>query len=92
MRTNQDSLDLFGTYQVVPHIEFLTAGAWSCELKEGQLKNIRWNDVEVIRGISYLFRDRDWGTVPAEITDKKICCKTRRFDVKFQLRMILRPR
>lgn len=87
MRTNQDSLDLFGTYQVVPHVEFLTAGAWSCELKEGQLKNIRWNDVEVIRGISYLFRDRDWGTVPAEITDKKICCKTRRFDVKFQLRM-----
>ena len=87
MRTNQDSLDLFGTCQVVPHVELLTAGAWSCELKEGQLQNIRWNDVEVIRGISYLFRDRDWGTVPAEITDKKLFFNSKRFDVQFQLRM-----
>jgi hypothetical protein len=87
MRTNQDSLDLFGTCQVVPHVELLTAGAWSCELKEGQLQNIRWNDVEVIRGISYLFRDSDWGTIPAEITDKKVCCNLNIFNVQFQLCM-----
>ena len=52
---------------------------------EGGLRNIRWDDVEIVRGISYLLRDRDWGTIPATIEDVTIDVHDETFAVRFAL-------
>ena len=81
------ALALFGTTQPVPPARRLVAGALSCELCEGQLRDLRWGDLEILRGVSYLLRDGDWGTVPATVGDLQVQQSAQAFDVRFELRM-----
>ncbi len=55
-------LALFGTDEEVPAPRRLTAGPLSAELIGGNLRNIRFAGREVIRAVSYVVRDKDWGT------------------------------
>ena len=41
----------------------ITAGALSFTYQDGALRHIRLGDVEILRGIAFLVRDRDWGTL-----------------------------
>lgn len=61
----------------------LTAGPLSARLEDGALHDIRWNGVEAIRGIAWLVRDRDWGTVPARIEGMRVDQGADRFTVAF---------
>ena len=56
------SVRLFGTDQPVEPPRRLTAGALSAELESGNLRYIRFAGVEMIRAISFIVRDRNWGT------------------------------
>jgi len=47
-------------------------GALSFEYDGGALRCIRLGGVEVIRGIAYLVRDRDWGTLAPQISDERL--------------------
>src|SRR5262249_49031160 len=47
----------------------LRAGQLSVELENGNLRHIRFADTEVLRGIAYLVRDENWGTLTAAIAD-----------------------
>lgn len=60
---------LFGTDEAVPAPRLLRAGALSCELVDGNLRNIRLAGREVLRAISYVVRDRDWGTYAPVLQD-----------------------
>ncbi len=82
---NETSLELFGTPQRVVPLRRLAAGRLACSFTEGGLRNIRWDDVEIVRGISYLLRDRDWGTIPATIEDVTIDVHDETFAVRFAL-------
>jgi D-apionolactonase len=52
----------YGTTQSVPETRQLTAGPWTVSLIDGALHTIRYQDVEVIRAVAFLVRDKDWGT------------------------------
>ncbi|MCK0196112.1 hypothetical protein MWN34_04210 [Ancylobacter sp. 6x-1] len=51
-----------GTGEAEPATRRLRAGPLTAELIEGNLRNIRVAGVEVLRAISYVVRDKDWGT------------------------------
>src|SRR5262245_38764663 len=64
MQTREASraIRLFGTEQPSVVGRILTAGPISVELDDGQLRYLRVGDVEVLRAISFLVRDENWGT------------------------------
>lgn len=47
----------------------LQAGKLRGMLEDGVLRHLHWDGEEVLRGVAYLFRDRDWGTPPPQITN-----------------------
>ncbi|KHJ56429.1 hypothetical protein LA66_07820 [Aureimonas altamirensis] len=53
---------LFGTDEPAPRPRILTAGSLTAELDAGNLRHIRFDGVELIRAISFIVRDRNWGT------------------------------
>ncbi|SIT51528.1 conserved hypothetical protein [Paraburkholderia piptadeniae] len=60
---NEDLAKLYyGTSQPVAEARRLQAGPWSALLIDGSLHDIRYRDVEVIRAVAFLVRDKDWGT------------------------------
>jgi hypothetical protein len=60
---------LCGTDEIEPPPLRLAAGPLTFELIGGNLRDIRVGGVEVLRGIQYLVRDRDWGTLVPTIAD-----------------------
>jgi hypothetical protein len=68
---NEPSLPvrLFGTDELVIKPEILSAGPLTAELDAGNLRHIRFAGVEVIRAISFIVRDKDWGTYNPIISD-----------------------
>ena len=84
----QAALALFGTTQPVAPARRLKAGPLSCEFSDGQLRNVRWGEVEIVRGLSYLLRDQNWGTVPATIDDEVVKESAESFELRFRLRMV----
>lgn len=69
MTSPSRSVCLFGTDEPVEPTKLLAAGPLSAEIEAGNLRYISWNDAEMIRAISFVVRDRDWGTYPVEISD-----------------------
>ena len=63
---------LFGTEEPVPSQRILKAGSLSAELDAGNLRHIRFGGVEIIRAISFIVRDHNWGTYNPVITDLAI--------------------
>jgi hypothetical protein len=74
---------LYGTTQPVPERVELRAGPVSAILEDGALRWIRLGGVEVLRGIAFLVRDRNWGTANPKISGLKIDQKTDSFTVGF---------
>lgn len=60
---------LYGTDKPPHRGEVLRAGDAAVTLEAGRLRHLRVGGVEAIRGLSFLVRDRDWGTVAPAITE-----------------------
>ncbi|WP_085033206.1 D-apionate lactonase [Ensifer aridi] len=58
---------LFGTDEREPEARRIEVGRLSADLVGGNLRTIRFAGREVLRAISFLVRDRDWGTCEAQI-------------------------
>ncbi|MGO4113995.1 D-apionate lactonase [Rhizobium ruizarguesonis] len=78
-----DAFKLYGTHLVDPPPVRLRAGKLEADLTNGNLRTIRYDGTEVLRAISYLVRDRDWGTYSPEITDLRIEQNDNRFEVAY---------
>lgn len=63
---------LCGTEQVDPPMRSLRAGPLSVEFDSGALRYVRIAGIEVLRGISFLVRDENWGTYTPLIEDLQI--------------------
>jgi len=63
MHNPSRAIALFGTDEPVTPPRVLRAGMLSAELEAGNLRYIRWNGEEVLRAISFIVRDPDWGTL-----------------------------
>ncbi len=80
------SIRLFGTDQAVVAPRRLTAGALTAELEAGNLRYIRFHGVEVMRAVSFIVRDKDWGTYDPVITGLEIEEGGDRFTVRYSAR------
>ncbi|MBB3978405.1 nucleotide-binding universal stress UspA family protein [Rhizobium azooxidifex] len=63
---------LYGTHEAAEAPVRLVAGRLSADLADGNLRTIVYDGTEVLRAISYLVRDRDWGTYSPRIENLKI--------------------
>lgn len=79
-------LDLFGTTEPPLPRQALRAGPLSAVLEAGQLREVRWHDVEVLRGIAYLLRDAAWGTLPTTLSGLEIREEEGRFRATYESR------
>ncbi|MGO6695583.1 hypothetical protein ACCS54_28590 [Rhizobium johnstonii] len=79
-----DAFQLYGTHLVDPPPVRLRAGKLEADLANGNLRTIRYDGTEVLRAVSYLVRDRDWGTYSPEIADLKIEQSDDRFGVAYR--------
>jgi D-apionolactonase len=68
MTKTPDLVRIFGTAVAIDPPQRIIAGPLRVELKGGNLGTIAYQWVEVLRGISYLVRDENWGTCPAKIS------------------------
>jgi hypothetical protein len=59
---------LTGTPTLEPTPDVLTAGPLSVTLQDGNLRTLRFLGHEVLRAVSFLVRDKDWGTCAAAIS------------------------
>ena len=67
-----DSKKLFGTEQAEPLPCTLKAGDLTALFDNGALRRISFCGTEVLRGIAYLSRDKNWGTYAPEISNLQV--------------------
>lgn len=79
-----DAFLLTGTRECEPETRTLTAGALTAELIGGNLRCIAFGGVEVLRGLSFLVRDRDWGTCEADISALQVVERDEGFRVTYR--------
>ena len=63
------SVMLTGTDQPVEPPRLLTAGKLTAELESGNLRYIRYDGIEMIRAVSFIVRDKNWGTYDPAISN-----------------------
>ena len=80
------NIKLTGTDSVDPKSRTIRAGALSAEFGNGALRYIRVNDVEVLRQIALLVRDKNWGTYTPEITGLKLSQGKNGFAIRYHAR------
>ena len=66
------AIKLYGTDEPVPERIALSAGPVSFVVEGGALRWVRLGEAEVLRGIAFVVRDRNWGTVNPEIRNLDI--------------------
>ena len=63
---------LYGTDEPVIPPRLLRAGELTAELEAGNLRYIRFGGVEMIRAVSFIVRDKNWGTYNPAISEPRI--------------------
>lgn len=80
------ALKLYGTEEPVPARRLLTAGPMTATFENGALRWIKVADIEVVRAIAFVVRDRNWGTATPEISDLEIDEGNAGFKITFTAR------
>lgn len=86
MTTGIDPFQLYGTRETDTPPVRLTAGRLAVDFKDGNLRTISYDGAEVLRAVSYLVRDRDWGTYAPSISDLQIDQRPDAFAVSYVAR------
>ena len=71
-RDAQSARTLYGTAAPDAAARRFAIGPLAFDLVGGNLRAIRFGGIEVVRGIQYLVRDRDWGTLTPDISDLQV--------------------
>ena len=77
------AVKLFGTESTDAKGRILTAGPLTAVLDNGMLRYIKLGDTEVMRAISFLVRDENWGTFAPEITNLEVAETNGAFAVSY---------
>ncbi|MCR6497612.1 hypothetical protein MUO32_01080 [Shinella sp. CPCC 101442] len=83
---SSDLLRLYGTNEREPENRIFTAGDLNVAFQDGNLRTLRFRGHEVLRGVSFLVRDKDWGTCSAEISGLDVQESGERFDIAYTAR------
>jgi len=77
------ALRLYGTEEPVEAPRLLVAGPLAAELEDGNLRYVRFHGREMIRAMSYIVRDRNWGTYRPTISGLTVEGDETRFTVRY---------
>jgi hypothetical protein len=77
----------YGTSEPPAAGRHFECGRFSFVLEDGAVRWLKWDDREILRGIAFLLRDRDWGTPPADLDDISIETKSGRLSIRTQGRI-----
>ncbi|HEX5080302.1 MAG TPA: hypothetical protein VFV80_14210 [Geminicoccaceae bacterium] len=77
---------LFGTEEPVTPPRLLHAGPLTCELEAGNLRYVRVAGKEALRAVSFIVRDKDWGTYNPEISNLEVRQDSGSFAVSYDAR------
>ena len=66
-KTISDSIRLYGTDEPIEPPRILQAGPLTVEFDAGNLRHIRYHGYEMIRAVSFVVRDKNWGTYAPQI-------------------------
>ncbi|SIR24107.1 hypothetical protein SAMN05880582_108122 [Rhizobium sp. RU20A] len=88
MLTEDARFRLYGTSEPLPASRLLSAGPLLARLQDGNLRTIRFAGHEVLRGVSFLIRDKDWGTCAPEISDLSVSEDASAFAVRYKARFV----
>src|SRR5262245_8079515 len=83
---SDDGFQLYGTREREPESRILTAGPLSVTLQDGNLRTLRFQGHEVLRAVSFLVRDKDWGTCVAQISDLAVAVRPDGFSIHYHAR------
>ncbi|TIN72365.1 MAG: hypothetical protein E5Y30_07475, partial [Mesorhizobium sp.] len=75
---------LCGTEQLEEPLRTLRAGSLSLAFDNGALRYIRIGTIEVLRGISFLVRDENWGTCTPVLDDLRIDERPDAFAIEYR--------
>jgi D-apionolactonase len=78
------SVRLFGTEEPVADAMVLRAGPLSAELEDGNLRYIRFHGREMLRAISYIVRNKNWGTYRPQIQNLQVLQDGAQFSVTYE--------
>src|SRR5260221_523425 len=67
-----EAIRLYGTEEPAPAPRILRAGPLTAEFDAGNLRHIRFDGIEVMRAVSFIVRDENWGTYNPSIADLQI--------------------
>ena len=83
---SDNGFQLYGTSETEPESRILTAGPLAVTLQDGNLRTLRFRGHEVLRAVSFLVRDKDWGTCAADIIGLAVDAGTDSFSVRYKAR------
>jgi hypothetical protein len=69
MSEGANLVELYGTAVPPAARRTLRAGPLAAELEAGNLRYLTFGGTEILRAVSFVVRDRDWGTYAPEISD-----------------------
>jgi hypothetical protein len=75
-----------GSGRPPPAGRWLRAGPLAAWYSSGELRYVRWGDREIVRRLYAAVRDRNWGTVPAVVSDEDLDVGPDRFRLRFSVR------
>lgn len=78
------AIRLYGTDEPLEPARLLRAGPLTAEYDGGNLRYIRFGGVEILRAISFIVRDKDWGTYNPDIEDVVVCEAEDAFRVSYR--------
>jgi D-apionolactonase len=79
---------LYGAAGPEPEVRKLRAGPLSAELVAGNLRAICFDGVETLRAISYIIRNKDWGTYAPALSNLVIEEDADSFLVRYDARCV----
>jgi hypothetical protein len=80
------SVRLFGTEEAVEAPRKLRAGELTADLEAGNLRYIKFGGHELLRAVSFIVRDRNWGTYNPQISKLSITEDQNSFKVTYDAR------
>jgi D-apionolactonase len=79
-----DLIRLYGTDEPVEPPRILQAGPLTAEFEAGNIRHVRYHGYEMIRAVSFVVRDKNWGTYAPKILNQNFHLEPETFRVSYE--------
>ena len=85
--SDRDLIIRYGTREPPAAGRRFECGRFSFVLEHGAVRWLKWDTCEILRGIAFLLRDRDWGTPPAILDPISVDAGSEQLSIKVRGRI-----